>query len=141
MKTKPELKHLAPYLPYGLKIGFEGGEHTHDLVGLQIGKEGVMLISPFYDFGRASTQDCRPILRPLSDLTKEIEHNGERFVPLDEMHTIHYPEVHFGDDDFQDQEDIKYCPWWVMQHLFEWHFDVFGLIDAGLAIDINTLEQ
>ena len=27
------------------------------------------------------------------------------------------------------------------QKLFEWHFDVFGLIDAGLAIDINTLEK
>jgi hypothetical protein len=25
--------------------------------------------------------------------------------------------------------------------LFEWHFDVFGLIDAGLAIDINTLDD
>lgn len=25
--------------------------------------------------------------------------------------------------------------------LFEYHFDVFGLIDAGLAIDINTLKS
>ena len=25
--------------------------------------------------------------------------------------------------------------------LFEWHFDVFGLIPEGLAIDINTLES
>jgi hypothetical protein len=25
------------------------------------------------------------------------------------------------------------------QLLFKWHFDVFGLIEKGLAIDINTL--
>ena len=25
--------------------------------------------------------------------------------------------------------------------LFEWHFDVFGLIEKGLAVDINTLQN
>jgi len=25
--------------------------------------------------------------------------------------------------------------------LFKWHFDVFGLIKKGLAVDINTLKQ
>ena len=29
----------------------------------------------------------------------------------------------------------------VMDKMLEWHFDVFNLIDKGLAIDINTLEQ
>jgi hypothetical protein len=28
-----------------------------------------------------------------------------------------------------------------VQKLFEWHFDVFGLISKGLAIDINTLKN
>jgi hypothetical protein len=27
----------------------------------------------------------------------------------------------------------------IYQKLFKWHFDVFGLIEKGLAIDINTL--
>ena len=31
--------------------------------------------------------------------------------------------------------------YWIAQKLFEWHFDVFGLIEAGLAIDINTLNN
>lgn len=30
-------------------------------------------------------EDVFPILRPLSDLTKEIEHNGEKFVPIVEI--------------------------------------------------------
>ena len=27
-----------------------------------------------------------------------------------------------------------------VQKLLEWHFDVFGLIEQGLAIDINTIK-
>ena len=29
----------------------------------------------------------------------------------------------------------------LVSKLIEWHFDVFGLIEKGLAIDINTLPQ
>ena len=28
-----------------------------------------------------------------------------------------------------------------MCKLLEWHFDIFGLIEKGLAIDINTLND
>ena len=31
-------------------------------------------------------------------------------------------------------------PAWVVQALIEYHFDVFGLIKKGLAININTLK-
>ena len=27
-------------------------------------------------------------------------------------------------------------PYWMIQKLFEWHFDVFGLIDQGLALPL-----
>ena len=29
----------------------------------------------------------------------------------------------------------------IIQELIERHFDIFGLIEKGLAIDINTLED
>lgn len=29
----------------------------------------------------------------------------------------------------------------MFKKLFEWHFDIFGLIEAGLAIDINELNN
>ena len=28
----------------------------------------------------------------------------------------------------------------MFEKLFEWHFDVFGLIDKGVAIDVNTID-
>ncbi len=36
---------------------------------------------------------------------------------------------------------MKNCPYEVMEKLLSWHFDVFSLIEKGLAIDINTLTQ
>lgn len=122
MKMKLELKHLAPYLPYGLKYIYKGIEW--DLTHLE-----------------TSTKDreYKPILRPLSDLTKEIEVNGEKFVPFDYISDYNpntkeiYPCV------IMDDGIIEMHYWKDFEKLFEWHFDVFGLIDAGLAIDINTL--
>ena len=32
------------------------------------------------------------------------------------------------------------APYGFVLNLLEWHFDVFGLIEKGLAIDINTLK-
>jgi hypothetical protein len=96
----------------------------------------------------------KPILRPLSDLTKEITHKGETFVPID------FFEI--GDDENQSYEydygniklikpletisenyllhDTIFLPYGVIQKLHEWMFDTEGLIEAGLAVDVNTLE-
>ena len=71
----------------------------------------------------------KPILRPLSDLTKEIDVNGEKH----QMWLL-VPHGNSINDVFSWQyKNIK--------TLFEWHFDVFGLIENGLAIDINSLVE
>jgi hypothetical protein len=83
---KLELKHLAPYLPYGLKCHIMG-EHTEEseytdnpvpesftLFGL-LNKKVSVISKRGKDIHFIS--DCFPILRPLSDITKEIEVYGE----------------------------------------------------------------
>ena len=84
-------------------------------------------------------------LRPLSDLTKEIEHKGGGIVPIDYLWFM----VIGTDDDCYSKEDfyeliesgyIKLYPFCVVQHLIEWHFDIADLISKGEAIDVNTLE-
>jgi hypothetical protein len=69
------------------------------------------------------------ICHPLSGLTKEIEHNGERFVPIEITGIIDW------------EYGYEKLPYWLIQKLFEWHFDVFGLIGSNLAIDINTITE
>ena len=134
MKNELTIQHLAPYLPYGLKGRYMVGDVLKHLSASQnIERDKILAIDSvdfFYNF-------CKPILRPLSDLTKEIEHNGEKFVPnynSDFKYFTPYELSYFIESI---PHGLNYNQ---MQKLLEWHFDIFGLIDNGLAIDINTIK-
>lgn len=142
---KLEFKHLAGYLPWRLKI--YDGEYsrvvtfsyaTYSTIDIGVGK----LFRPNYDFRMGL-----PILRPLSDLAKEIEVNGEKFVPIDKI----LREIGFNYTLECRNQDKSWIlndgyralgemPHNKIQKLYEWHFDIHGLIEKGLAIDINTLK-
>ena len=88
------------------------------------------------------SRNIKPILRPLSDLTKEIEHNGEKFVPIvylcnSELYGYSDLRYMINSNNFNSIESLSFKSF---NKIMEWHFDVFGLIEKGLAIDINTME-
>ncbi len=145
---KLELKHIAPYLPFGLKIlhfdnqrkmNAGNGSSTHWIgITATLQRQG---------------ENCKPILRPLSDLTKEIEVGGERFIPIDKLNELFgYSECRLVkylnggigwriDSSFSNTAITFTDMYYPIEKLFEWHFDVFGLIESGLSIDINTLSK
>lgn len=148
---KLELKHLSPYLPYGLRFINPSGDYgflkpSFELTGINYKKIHLVGFSLPQDLWK-----FKPILRPLSDLAKEIEVNGEKFVPIDKLNIEGEPFVEYGvngygkdylcfnyadgDDsiEFNDYEEFR-------SKLLSWHFDVFRLIPQELAIDINTLK-
>lgn len=114
---KLELKHIAPYLPYGLKYVHKN--IIWDLTHLD---------------STTKNREYKPILRPLSDLTKEIEVNGEKFVPIEKI-------AIYGDNKAYLEEAILtgLVEVIVFNMLLRWHFDLYNLIENGIAIDINTL--
>ena len=119
--------HLASYLPYGLRI--KSATTEKPLTGLYLDE----LNNTLFGFGTT----FKPILRPLSDLTTEIEINGIKFVPINILNYI--SDIHLRING--EIEGFSGIPVYDdFQKLFKWHFDVFGLIDAGLAIDINTIK-
>lgn len=140
--NKLELKHIAPYLPYGLKV-------------YVCYNEFFLTVEDEMENGTISVSDTiennhKPILRPLSDLTKEIELNGERFVPIEKLKETNIENIYFYDTQIwidENNRGASYCDLGVfgisriMQTCIEWHFDVFGLIPKNLAIDINTLSN
>jgi len=142
---KLELKHLAPYLPYGLKVQCDiWNEEICAVDGFSATLKDVRLtciIARNKERSEATTwtpklEHCKPILRPLSDLTKNID-NDERNVKYYSLLKTCYSEVDLRN--FQEVPLIqKYDD---VQILLEYHFDIFGLIEKGLAIDINTLNQ
>ena len=98
-----------------------------------------------------TNKDYKPILRPLSDLTKEIEHKGEKFVPIEKIREIigggwcdvyeRAVEVMQEWDIDTLKDKIKYLPFEFIQLFISWHFDIADLISKGEAIDVNTLEE
>lgn len=132
METHLTIKHIAPYLPYGLKYGtiekdWKTLEDYLKIRGELSTRGNVDNLNNHID-----NPNTRLILRPLSDLTKEIQiaeyymtykEHIQRMFPTESMHT-----------------NIATWSYRVVDWLFEWHFDVFGLIPQNLAIDINTLE-
>lgn len=129
---KLELKHLAPYLPYELKI--RCGEISHPILTCADINEFEITIKEVF-----INSAYKPILRPLSDLTKEIQVNGEKFVPIDKINEYDETAMSYSLSFYIDC--TLRLPYYVIKYLFEWHFDVFGLIEKGLAIDINTLNK
>jgi len=163
MKT---IKEIAPYLPYGLEVIILN--YKSDYVGIKKSFiNGFYFIknNPHFTYVGGSTgksfDDCKFIMRPLSDLTLPCLEDGK--IPLVELGKIAFPNSEWHLDSnvvesdtgmwFLFNEDSNgfsvdgtvsnYVPnqFQLFQKLFEWHFDIFGLIEEGLAIDINTLNN
>ena len=129
---KLELKNLAPYFPYGLKVRIYSDSNSPIMDNEVYGYEYEHLL--FID-GLAKLEYCKPILRPLSDLTKWAE-EYYNFLKLDETNKYDLDYLCEMNGDISNQLRYDMLLW-----LFENHFDVFGLIEKGLAIDINTIIQ
>lgn len=166
-----ELKHLAGYLPYGLGIYSE-----------TYGIKSIMTIrgnggdNPSDSIESVLSGKFKPLLRPLSSLMKEIEVDGEPFVPMLELIKIAIDQYDRGEGIIDSSEiigalyginrisvllsyDVKCsliydsiqmkfifnspqnlmfaCGYILFEKLYEWHFDIYGLIDKGLAIAIK----
>jgi hypothetical protein len=171
---KLELKDIAGYLPYELKM-------TKKLKGVDRGKLMIHLESGSTCYNHLDCSELKkfnvyPILRPLSDLYRTITHNGKEIVPIVELAKISKPFIdwkissrntfavdlsdylgkYFGYikseerfyllEDYNDGYESKIelsvkNQYQLFDYLHELKIDYRGLIDAGLAIDVNTLEN
>ena len=149
---KLTIEHLAPYLPYGLKIWSYELNKEIELYCLSKANEAVYINSTKFYY---HVDKFKPILRPLSDLTKGIYHNEKKFIPIQKLKQNMLVDFEYKDKDgimsikFPKgnvciisicKEIADECPFGFYNKLIEWHFDVFGLIEKGLAININTIE-
>lgn len=129
------IKHLAPYLPYKLQMIFEGkGGRVITLETL-----GTSFLGDTLSGGKGGMwlKSCgfKPILRPLSDLTKEIEVNDEKFVPAGKMITHGFHNQFWYD---LEKFDYRYLYAMDLEKLISWHFNVFNLPE-NLFINYNDI--
>jgi len=154
---KLTIEEIAPYLPYGLKGNYQLSDVVPDAKSELRNKE---LRSDNVDF---FIQYATPILRKL-DLTIPVTIDSVEIVPIVELAKIALPGDEWkinsygacfnGEDIFGHNKNNFYCTdvenlcsvhifnqLQLFQWLFKNKFDVFGLIDKGLAIDASTLQE
>jgi hypothetical protein len=147
---KLQLEHLSPYLPYELNvISSHYNVDSYEIVeGLKKNKFITNVDTFEFIYGK-------PILRPLSDLTKisdEVLINEHTInILLQEKHNQEYGIFsHYKgqlDIELDGEPDLRYDSnksisfftiLTIQEQLLKGHYDIFGLIEKGLAIDINT---
>jgi len=126
---KLEIKHLAAYLPYGLQMVNTKSGRIIDVRGLRdtvstfyieaIVKKGNTFEEADY---QADIWPFKPLLIPLSEIPYEVFAKSLFVTGVELIDAI---------------KDMT-VPYWLIEKLLEKHFDVFGLLEAGLAL--NKLE-
>jgi len=137
---KLEIKHLVGYLPYKLNCMAQGeGKQSFEF-------QGISDITWIYlhEIGRTACEqydieDVFPILRPLSDITNQNIADMTEYSDFENIYFNGKP----SDLIFTNTEEKTYLSDILnnIDFLFKNHFDIYRLIEAGLAIDINTLNK
>lgn len=147
---KKQLKDvLHYYLGTGLRIQRPDNRTNKVMMGLQLDT----IIFDDYSYGDAGSLLNKPNLRPLSSLTKEIivdgYNDGKPFVPVEyfeigEENNV-VPEQDFGNikliKDLEEiakheiYHDIKFLPFWVIELLLKWHFNIWLEENDYIKID------
>ena len=157
-----ELKHIAPYLPYGLKFQYESKDenwmnkkYTEVLSGVRKDESGDNTVEiQLASHGWATFEfrpDYKPILRPLSELKDDVKF---RQLLVDQLNDETF-KLHYVDDVKQlslitssGHRELIYlmnevcgeCSYMIYQFMVENKFDLFNLIPQGLAVDSTTLK-
>lgn len=132
---KHELKkyHLAGYLPYGLNcmVTNEKEVEISTLTGLY--SDGSCVFSDLVE-SEHGFKSIKPILRPLSDISEVVDDN----IKLTALYSFDIDketnEIVLGNYHHR----LKLTDAWLqLGYLYQLHFDVYGLIDKGLALNWN----
>lgn len=154
---KLEVKHIAPYFPHDLKLIHIKSGRIITIYGVLNNRIICKESGNWYDL---KFYNLKPILRPISDLVNPCLDGG--LVPIVEMAKIAFPKntwhLKFGSAESNTGMYFSYNTRLksfeidgtitnsvpdklkLFEKLFEWHFDVSGLIEKGLAVDINEVK-
>lgn len=150
---------MAMSLPYGLKV-----KYITDIIRPY---SSIMYESEFED---SIVIKSKPVLRPLSDLTKEIHHGGETFIPAGRLVPESFGHIQNREiGDFLDRNVViilnvdtdeqlhiytdngisistrkhrfNVSDFRIIKLLVIWHFDIAGLIDKNEAINCNSIKN
>ena len=138
-----ELHHIGAYLAHDIKIYNEEDSNfpISIIFGLSYGSSELP-ISEILKGG------YKLMLRPLSDIIQKINHDGI-FNPMEELKGTDWKRLMNDNDSSikklydvsQGKTSVIHLPVYIYDYLVSWHFDVFGLIEKGLAVKIRYIDK
>lgn len=141
------LKDISARLSYGVKCAeiypypdSDKFENVWDII--KIGKyveDGVHISNCKATYGYCSRiQNIKPYLFPISSLTEEQKNECFNGTPLeiDKYGDVAVKDDFFGNSLYTDLEIYLEVIDWLLKN----HFDIYGLIEKGLAIDCTNLK-
>lgn len=157
MKTREELLRIySAYLPYNVTVRTALGT---DLIMKGISARGSIQDERGLDY--TNIERGKLHLWDLFHLTKEIEHEGRKFIPIVELLKIKYPnqQGRYAETEFETEGYPFACfsvdagkqikvntsylqdePFWIIQKLTEWKLNIFSLPEDQF-INKATLKQ
>ena len=140
------VEHLTPYLPYKLRCLITD-EKRQVIDTLQaVYNNAVKCECTFFNVieSQKGFDVVKPILRPLSDIHCDILIDGKKIVPSEEISELKWVDFHSGHY-MQDKNGYKFdvicLPYFVVNKLLKYHFDINDLIGKGLAVSIHNVTQ
>lgn len=149
MNKKEFLESIVGYLPYKLQTQVYYKSDIWYLSGVNF-KTEILELSKYRDglYTQVNWKAVKPLLYPMSKLTKEITVDGETFVPMDKIRELFIEDKNkccfIYRESFEDLYDwnlettkqkCKMLSYEWVQLFYKWMLDVNDLIGQGLAIE------
>jgi len=125
MKNKLELKHLSAYFPYKVKAKFRSKNSGVEIGTISQIADNLSIVC--YDTVEAYPAKYKLLLRPISALDEKT---------LSDINCDLLDQINMKD--FRDKHtSLHNMSYGVIQILLQYHYDIFGLIEQGLAEPIK----
>lgn len=133
------LEHLSAAMANGFLFQYFDDEREllhNDCKIVELREEEMTIANGEYQYD-VKFDDVKIIVRPKSDLTNEIDINGNLFVPINYNAFKHSKEdiIEFQNN-FIHYKGVKFG---IIERFLEWNFDVFNHIKEGRGISIHDV--
>lgn len=127
-----KLEHVSPYLPYKVNICETETNRQYELIPYKRQHERLDRKMTLQEFMNHSDNKFKLILQPLSNLNSETSH---KLIKESRTYEVSFEIVLIVEGDIKIEDiSVKTYNW-----LLENHYDVSGLIEQKIAIDINSI--
>ena len=136
---KLELKHISPYIPYDLEFKDPETVVPGVMVAICAGMPGLLFYENKDEIEYFDLSRVKPLLIPLSELPKQAKSTVVGIRNIDQINSKSWYLIkHKGGEtcfyDLPEEMPIEDV-YDTYEQLFAAHYDVFGLIEKGLALN------